>query len=98
MAKGNLQIDLLGTSFAIQADEKNEYLNVLYNHLKKTLTKVEATSGLEDPLKIALISGILLTDELYKERMKRSDNGSLDLSEAEKLTLSMISRIDQVIQ
>lgn len=98
MAKGNLQIDLLGTSFAIQADEKNEYLNVLYNHIKKTISRVEATSGLEDPLKVAIITGILLSDELYKERMKRSDVGNLDLSEAEKLTLEMISRIDQVIE
>lgn len=98
MAKGNLQIDLLGTSFAIQADEQNEYLNALYAHLKKTVSKVEATSGLEDPLKIAIISGILLSDELYKERMKRSDIGKLDLTEAEKLTLEMISRIDQVIE
>jgi len=98
MSKGNLQIDLLGTSFAIQADEKSEYLSALYAHFKKTVTKVEATSGLEDPLKIAIISGILLGDELYKERMKRSDIGALDLSEAEKLTLEMISRIDQVIE
>ena len=98
MAKGNLQIDLLGTSFAIQADEKNEYLHALYAHLKKTIEKVELTSGLVDPLKVSLITGVLLCDELYKERMKRSDIGNLDLSEAEKLTLSMISRIDQVIE
>lgn len=30
MAKGNLQIDLLGASFAIQADEKPEYLEAIY--------------------------------------------------------------------
>jgi len=99
MAKGNLQIDLLGTSFAIQADEKPEYLNALYSHYKKTISQIENTSGLTEPLKVAIIAGILLADELYKEKMKRSDQPtSIDLAEAEKLALGMISRIDQVIK
>ena len=99
MAKGNLQIDLLGTSFAIQADEKPEYLNALYSHYKKTISQIENTSGLTEPLKVAIIAGILLADELYKEKMKRSDQtSSIDLAEAEKIALGMISRIDQVIK
>jgi len=99
MAKGNLQIDLLGTSFAIQADEKPEYLNALYTHYKKTVTQIETTSSLNDSLKVAIIAGILLADELYKEKMKHSNQtSSIDLAEAEKLALGMISRIDQAIQ
>lgn len=99
MAKGSLQIDVLGTSFAIQADEKPEYLNALYNHYKKTITQIESSSNLTDSLKVAIIAGILLADELYKEKMKRSEQpSSIDLAEAEKLALGMISRIEQVIQ
>ncbi len=98
MAKGSLQIDLLGSSFAIQADEKPEYLNALYSHYKKTITQIETTSGLTEPIKIAIIAGILLADELYKEKMKRTEqNTAIDLVEAEKMALAMISRIDQVI-
>jgi cell division protein ZapA len=97
MSKGSLQIDLLGTSFAIQADEKPEYLSALYSHYKQMLSRVEQTSGLRDSLKIAILAGILVSDELYKEKMKRSDIGSLDLSTAEKITLDLISKIDQVI-
>lgn len=98
MAKGCLQIDLLGSSFAIQADEKPEYLNALYNHYKKTVTQIEATSGLGEPLKVAIIAGILLADELYKEKMKHPEYAAqLDLVEAEKMALAMISRIEQVI-
>lgn len=98
MAKGNLQIDLLGTSFAIQADEKPEYLDAIYTHYRKTVSRVEASAKLSDPLKIAIIAGILAADEFYKEKMKNSDESTqIDLSEAEKLALKMISRIDQVI-
>jgi cell division protein ZapA len=98
MAKGSLQIDVLGTSFAIQADEKPEYLSALYSHYKKTVEQIEATSGLNDSLKIAIIAGILLSDELYKEKMKHPGPAQeLDLAEAEKLALGMISKIEQVI-
>lgn len=100
MPKGSLQIDLLGTSFTIQAEEKSEYLDALYAHFKKTIAQVESNSGLEDSLKISIISGILIADELYKEKMKRVEQSSpakLDLAEAEKLALKMISRIDQVL-
>ncbi len=98
MAKGSLQIDVLGTSFAIQADEKPEYLSALYDHYKKTIEQIEITSGIHDPLKTAIIAGILVSDELYKEKMKHpAISPELDLAEAEKLALGMISRIEQVI-
>jgi len=99
MAKGNLQIDLLGTSFAIQADEKPEYLQALYSHYKKTVQQIEASSTIKDPLRIAIIAGILIADEFYKEKMRQtSSTPAADLATAEKLTLEMISRIDKAIQ
>ena len=98
MAKGNLQIDLLGASFAIQADEKPAYLEAIYSHYKKTVSRIESSAKLTDPLKIAILADILAADEYYKEKMKHADEDSdIDLSEAEKLALRMISRIDQVI-
>ena len=98
MAKGNLQIDLLGASFAIQADEKPEYLEAIYSHYKRTVSRVEASAKLADPLKIAILAGILAADEYFKEKMKHNgEDTGIDLSEAEKLALRMISRIDQVI-
>jgi cell division protein ZapA len=67
MAKGNLQIDLLGASFAIQADEKPEYLEAIYSHYKKIVSRIESSAKLTDPLKIAILAGILAADEYYKE-------------------------------
>ena len=32
--KGRLQIDLLGTSFALEADQPAEYLQSIYKHYK----------------------------------------------------------------
>ena len=96
--EGLLQTDLLGTSFALQTDETPQYLDVLYNHYKITLKQVENVTGGSDPLKTAIIAGILVTDELFKEKQKHPANPQApDLNDVEARALRMISRIDQVV-
>ena len=95
-----LQIDTLGTSFAIQAKEDEEYLVKLLNYYKKIVTQVECESGLKDPLKVSIIEGIMICDELCKEKQKlQYTNQTInrqDLDEAEKITLRMIDNLNKV--
>ena len=65
-----LQIDTLGTSFAIQANENEEYLEKLLNYYRRIVSQVESESGLKDPLKTSIIAGIMICDELCKEKQK----------------------------
>lgn len=98
MAKGSLQIDLLGTSFAIQADESPDYLSTVYSKYRAMVAHIEKTASVKDPLKIAILAGILLADETTKEKAQRRDSPDKnDLAEVERLALGMISRIDQVL-
>ena len=98
---GYLQINVLGTSFSIQANEDDEYLDKLLQYYKKIISQVDSTSGIKDPLKIAIISGIMIADELCKEKQKlQFTNNSIkrdDLVEAEKITLRMIENINKAI-
>ena len=95
-----LQIDTLGTSFAIQASEDEEYLNKLLNYYRKVVSQVESESGLKDPLKTSIIAGIMICDELCKEKQKlQYTNQTInrqDLDEAEKITLRMIDNLNKV--
>ena len=95
-----LQIDTLGTTFAIQAKEEEEYLEKLLNYYKKIVNQVECESGIKDPLKISIIAGIMITDELCKEKQKlQYTNQTInrqDLEEAEKITLRMIDNLNKV--
>lgn len=95
-----LQIDTLGTTFAIQAKEDEEYLNKLLNYYKKIVSQVECESGIKDPLKISIIAGIMICDELCKEKQKlQYTNQTInrqDLEEAEKITLRMIDNLNKV--
>ncbi|MCK9169157.1 MAG: cell division protein ZapA [Treponema sp.] len=99
---GTLQIDVLGSSFKIKANEETDYLEKLMGYYKKIITDVEKAGGLKNPMEIAIMSGITLCDELYKEKSKnvQLQSGIVPTDgekEAERLTLAMIDKIDKVL-
>lgn len=103
MAKGTLQINILGTSFSIQADEDSLYLDKVYRRYSEAVENVTKTTALKESIKIAVLAGIMVTDELLKERAKNSTANtdsrlaSAELSEAEKITLQLINKIDDAL-
>lgn len=96
---GTLQINTLGTSFEIQAKEDEAYLKNLLSYFNQVSNQIEASTELKDPIKIAVLSGIMICDELYKEKKKNAENidKKEDLFEAERLTLQMIEKITRVL-
>ncbi|HAH60614.1 MAG TPA: cell division protein ZapA [Treponema sp.] len=99
---GTLQIDVLGSSFTIRANEETEYLEKLLGYYKRITADVEKAGGLKNPIEVAIMSGITLCDELYKEKSKNvqiesSSIPSEEAKEAERLTLEMIDKIDKVL-
>ena len=96
MSKSDLRIDVLGTEITISADEDPEYLKALLEKYRGTIDNVKRITGFKDPLKIAILSGFLLCDDLQKAgssgAAKNTENG-----EAEQLTLGMISRLEELV-
>lgn len=104
MAGNLVHINLLGTRFSIETDEKPEYLQSLIENLDSRLTRLENTTGLHDPIKLSLLAGILLEDEIYKSNLSKNENindavlkNREDLIEAEKLTLNILENIDKTL-
>ena len=103
MAKGTLQIDLLGTSFSIKADEDSSYLEKILGYYKRIVNQIEAGGALTDPLKISILAGIMLSDELYKAKGRSLkfqaalENNSTD-EEADRITKTLIEKIDKVLK
>jgi len=99
MQKGRLGVNVLGTSFELEADQKNEYLQSLYGYYLSVLEKAKVTAGVEDPLKIAIMAGLFLSDEVFKAR----SDGSGETTEPdaflamERSTMKMIAKIDDII-
>ena len=93
MEKSNLRIKVLGTSFSIAADEDSVYLEKILDHYRVVLENTKESTGVEEPLKLAILAGFLLCDEIEKLKQKGNHEGK----EAEQRTLNMIARIDEII-
>ena len=103
---GKLRIEMLGTSFTIQANEDNEYLEKLLGYYKRITEDVNKIDSIKNPLQTAILSGIMICDELYKEKQNKValENGQyvpvendMDNYEIERRTQSMIDKIDKVL-
>ena len=99
---------MLGTSFTIQANEDNQYLEKLLGYYQRITDDVKRIDSIKSPLQVAILSGITICDELYKEKQNKIalENGesvaqisenSIDSDEIQRITLEMIKKIDKVL-
>ncbi|GHV60161.1 hypothetical protein AGMMS49587_00680 [Spirochaetia bacterium] len=106
MPKSDLRLDILGTSFSISADEDAAYLDSLLDRFKAEVDKTQKSTGLKDPLRIAILTGFLLCDEIQK--LRQQEKAGVDFSgtlrnepeerETELLTLDLIARLDEALE
>ena len=105
---GRLKIEMLGTSFTIQANEDNQYLEKLLGYYQRITDDVKRIDSIKSPLQVAILSGIMICDELHKEKQNKIalENGesvaqisenSIDSDEIQRITLEMIKKIDKVL-
>ena len=102
---------MLGTKFTIQADNGNdEYLQKLLGYYKR-ITDDLLDSGISNPMQVAILAGINLCDELYKEKENKivkevnehnnakhaKDNNSKDTEKINKTIQEMLTKIEKVL-
>ncbi|MDR1148396.1 MAG: cell division protein ZapA [Spirochaetaceae bacterium] len=98
MPKTDLRVDLLGTSFSLTVDEDAFYLKILLDKYRRVIENTQKTTGIDDPLKTAIIAGLLLGDEVEKLRAHENTGlGVFESMQAEELTLDLINRIDKAL-
>jgi cell division protein ZapA len=84
----SVEVSILGSSFTIQSRYDPRYLGEVIAYLKEKIREVQASSGAQDPLKIALLAALNVVDELLQKRDE-------DSREIEELTERLIERIDR---
>jgi len=97
MAKNDLLIDIFGTNITISTEEPTKYLEMLLGKYRRTIENVQRTTGLKDPLKIAVLTGFLLCDDLEKAGSAPGAVKDEEQGEVERLTESMISRLSEIM-
>ena len=91
-------IELLGTTIHVQTDEDAAYLSRIVQYLERKIEGVEKSMPLKDPLKAAILTSVILVDELFKERNRISGDESVqDAVEAEHIALNILEKIDKTL-
>lgn len=102
---GKIQINILGASFSAQAAEDDAYLEKLLSYYAQITNSIKTSSGASDPLKVSILAGIALVDELYKEKEKNAiltkssakDTLTLDDDKILEITQNMINKLDEAL-
>ena len=104
-----IQINVLGTSFALKAPEELSYLEKIHDYFKNVCDEIQKNDGIQDQKKTAVLAGILIADQLFKEKQKAleaknaaqksaAESDPLEDLEAARLAKSMIEKIDRALE
>ena len=100
MAGGNrLQINVLGTSFTIRADEDEAYMKRILWYLERKIEETKERTPIADPVKISILTSFYIIDELQREKTRDGREAVLpaESDEMERIALRLISEIDDAI-
>jgi cell division protein ZapA (FtsZ GTPase activity inhibitor) len=99
----DLLINVLGASFSITAGEDPAYLDEVLAQYQIAIANTQGISGMKDPLKVAILTGFLLCDEINKiklqieeEQAKADSQRAVEEKELNRIMGNILSRIDQV--
>ena len=100
----DLVLDILGEKFIVATDEEPEYLDEILAQYKIMVSTTQGISGINKPIRVAILTGFLLCDELNKlKKQIKTEMSNMEAqhsSEIQKLEHSIqkiISRLDQAI-
>jgi len=85
VALNTFNVDLIGPTFAIHTDESLDYMQSLVSRLRDRIDAIKSSTKVSDPLKLTILLGITLMDELVRER-SRGGEGKLEAVREEELS------------
>ncbi len=95
MGKSSVQVNLLGSSFTVQADGDDLHLRQVVNYLAGKIRELESRFKAHDPLKISLLAGLNIVDELLRCRKRAAADTNTEGVEIERITERLIDTIDR---
>ncbi len=95
MEDNKLKIDVLGTSFVIKSNENKEYLKSIVSFYKLKINEARTTFSTNDPLKLSILAGLNIVDELFKQ--KKNNPSINEYTEIKKITERMLDNINEVL-
>jgi cell division protein ZapA (FtsZ GTPase activity inhibitor) len=96
MEKHNLEVNILGSSFTIRSSDDEQYLRQLVAYLDHTVRNIRQRYDSYDPVKVALLAGLNIADELFRcRRAQYRDGDDASSQEIERIASRLIETIDR---
>ena len=95
MEDNKLKIDVLGTSFVIKSNENRKYLESIVSFYKLKINEARTTLPTNDPLKLSILTGLNIVDELFKQ--KKNNPSMNEYTEIKKITERMLNNLNEVL-
>ena len=96
MAKHLAEIEILGSSFTVQSEESTEHLAKIIDHFSSRVAEARRAMPQAGLLRVAIVSGLNITDELFKALQAASDN-LRDSDASAQIASRLIGMIDQTL-
>ncbi len=97
-----MTINILGTSLTIQADENPEYIKRVSSYVNETIEKLQKSTNQNDPMKLLILAGLTITDELFKAQNKENyvytDQDPEEYQEMKEITERLIRELDHNLE
>ncbi|ADN01728.1 cell division protein ZapA [Spirochaeta thermophila] len=89
------EINILGTRFAIRTDQSPQHMERVLSTYTRKVDDIMKKTGVQDPLKIAILAGLVLADDLLHEQ---TDRTSPHGDELERLTSRLLLQINEALE
>lgn len=86
-----VEFELLGRRFTVKSEARPEYVRELVSHVEQTIKEI-ATAENQDPVKLAVLAALYISDELFRTREARSQ----DAVEAARRVAALVELLDTV--
>lgn len=97
--KNLFHINLLGTDFSIKSSETNEYMEQVVSFIKKHINSLAEKTQISDPLKLSILTNIVITSELFKlKENPKEKNMELNAKILEKNVERLVKELEEAIK
>jgi len=89
----SVQVEIFGQTYSIKGQNNPEYIRELASFLNDKMKDVQKGTGTVDPLRVAILTALTITDELYRLRDQLSALEETTDAAAKRL-LNLTEQID----
>ena len=96
MAQHLAEVEILGSSFTVKSEESTDHLAKVIEHFSNRVAEARRAMPQADLLRVAIVSGLNITDELFKALQATSETLN-DSEKISQISQRLIGMIDETL-